>query len=461
MRRTSVRLKMLLRAYAARAGWNLRVLAARKNEVVPVLRTWHAVAALLLSIARERLDRGDRLERRLRSERPKPPNALVRSILADIDGRERGRLAPTRVRVLGVAATVVVGLAAIGGLGYAATYTTHVVAIITGSQSIASHRASDNAARAQYGTTTATTTTRAAATTTTASTSTTTATTGSGGEAATTAQPGSTGSVSTESPGDTSHPVSATWASDTFAVPTKVTVDPTPTLATGITLKAGSIVVSITATNSSNGSAVTTLAAPLEVVIGNPPSGFVPAVSTDGVNFRALTQISGPPLPADQQDGYFVAADGVHILTRHLTIFGVISKSDLTLSEKGRKLAAPGSGKFGDPTRIHNGAPVFMITKAPAATAGKVTFTFFVDEQAALYFHVLSGTKEAVLTGSSKVRATKLGGTNNRTLHVAVLRPGTIPVTLVLARPPSGKLSIQVSAIDFDGNKVTRTARVH
>jgi hypothetical protein len=44
---------------------------------------------------------------------------------------------------------------------------------------------------------------------------------------------------------------------------------------------------------------------------------------------------------------------------------------------------------------------------------------------------------------------------------VAVLRPGTIPVTLVLARPPSGKLSIQVSAIDFDGNKVTRTARVH
>lgn len=53
------------------------------------------------------------------------------------------------------------------------------------------------------------------------------------------------------------------------------------------------------------GKPVTTLAAPLEVVISNPPAGYIPAISSDGgVTFRALSELCGTTLPADQQDGF-------------------------------------------------------------------------------------------------------------------------------------------------------------
>ncbi|MHB8469178.1 MAG: hypothetical protein ACYDCH_05420 [Gaiellaceae bacterium] len=393
------------------------------------------------------------MEERLAAERPEPSAELVRSIVTEIRGATAGRRRRSPIRLVALAAAVLAGLAAIGGLGYAATYTARVVAIVTGSQSVSAHRSAATAARAQYGTTTA-------ATTTAATTSTTTQTTGSGGEATTSAQPGSSGSVSTEAPGSTT-PIGVSWSASTFTAPVSVTVDPTPAAVTtgGVTFAVGTILVSVTATNTNTSGAVTTLAAPLELVIPNAPSGFVPAVSSDGVSFRALTQISGPPLPADQQDGYFLAADGVHILTRHLTIFGVIAKSNVTVSETGRKLAPANSGRWGDPLRIHTGPPVLALRSTPTANGDKVAFTFFVDEQAALYFHVLSGGKELDMTGSSSVRGHKVGGSLDRTLHVPVLRPGTIPVTLVLKKP-SGKLSILVIAVDYDGNKVIRTARV-
>ncbi len=42
---------------------------------------------------------------------------------------------------------------------------------------------------------------------------------------------------------------------------------------------------------------------------------------------------------------------------------------------------------------------------------------------------------------------------------MSVLHPRTVPVVLRLKKP-AGKLSVQISAVDFDGNKVTRTATV-
>ncbi|MHB8693998.1 MAG: hypothetical protein ACYDHH_22390, partial [Solirubrobacteraceae bacterium] len=154
------------------------------------------------------------------------------------------------------------------------------------------------------------------------------------------------------------------------------------------------------------------------------------------------------------------AADGVHILTRHLTIFGVIAKSNVTVSETGRKLAPANSGRWGDSLRIHTGPPVLALRSTPTANGDKVGFTFFVDEQAALYFHVLAGGNELNMTGASTFRASKVGGGLKRTIHIVVLRPGTIHVTLDVAKP-KGRLSIQFTAVDFDGNKVTRTAAVH
>lgn len=71
-------------------------------------------------------------------------------------------------------------------------------------------------------------------------------------------------------------------------------------------------------------------------------------------------------------------------MTRHLTIFGVISKADVKLSESGPKTAAVGSGKFGDPSLTHGGPPTVTIVKAPILVGNKVMLAFFVDEQVAL-----------------------------------------------------------------------------
>jgi hypothetical protein len=62
------------------------------------------------------------------------------------------------------------------------------------------------------------------------------------------------------------------------------------------------------------------------------PAGFVPAVSQDGINFRALAQLASRTLPAGQLDGYYRDGTSVHILTRHFTYFAVLNQANFKLS---------------------------------------------------------------------------------------------------------------------------------
>src|SRR5207249_2304675 len=96
--------------------------------------------------------RKNSIEDRLRAERPQAPEQFVRAVMRDL-----GSASPRRhpVRVAAVFAAGALGLLAIGGLGYAATYAGQVISVITGSKTIFStHRVGVplNAARAQYGT---------------------------------------------------------------------------------------------------------------------------------------------------------------------------------------------------------------------------------------------------------------------------------------------------------------------
>lgn len=410
-----------------------------------------------------RLFRRERsIEKLLRAERREPPRRLVRAIVAETSP-VRPRRIPARgaARVAVLSAALAVGLLAVGGLGYAMTAATDFVVKITSSRVIVKHSALRplvlNAANDQYGTTTTTSGGGGGTSTTTTTTSATTTTAG-----GTTAvvQPSSTGSVNVSTPGPGNVAVSVAWPAGAFgAAPAKVTVNPAPPV-TGTTLiGADNHLVSVTVTNQSTGAPVHTLAAPLDIVFQNAPAGFVPAVSEDGVTFRALTKIDGPPLPADMQDAYYEDSTGVHVLTRHVTIFAVLFKANVNVSESGRKLAAPGSGKWGDPTRIHVGPPALNMVKAPTASGRDVTFTFFVDEQAAMYFHVLSGsTQERIVVGQSAIRAHRLTGPNAKTLHVVVLRPGTITMRLRVNGPAPSK--VMVTAVDYDGHKVSATANV-
>lgn len=273
-------------------------------------------------------------------------------------------------------------------------------------------------------------------------------------------QPNSTGSVNVSTPGPGNVAVSVAWTAGAFGtVPAKLTVDAAPPLGTRL-IGADNHLVSVNITNQSTGAAIHNLAAPLDIAFQNAPANFVPSVSEDGITFRALKKIAAPPLPSDMQDAYYQNSTGVHILTRHVTIFAVLGRANVSISESGRKTAAPGSGKWGDPTRMHVGPPAQRIVKAPRASGRDVTFTFFVDEQAAMYFRVFSGrTAEQIVIGRSAIRGDRLRGPNAKTLHVVVLRPGTITMRLRVNGPAPRK--VMLTAVDFDGHKVSRTAAVY
>jgi hypothetical protein len=340
-----------------------------------------------------------------------------------------------------LAAALLVGVLAAAGLGYAASNGSAIVTG-TGTDTTASvppptttdtPTTTDVVATTTTATTTTVPTTTAASTTTETTTTTTTTTTTSttttaappttttppsGGEQSAAAQPGRPGSLSTTA-------VTVDWTGSTFATASTLTVDPAPPL--GVTLSgANNVVVRVTATDAATGGAVTSFAAPLELVFANPPSGYVPVVSEDGVHFRALTRIPGPALPAGSTDGYFAAADGLHVLTLHLTIFAVLSPLN--------------ASKWGDVSRA---APALAFVASPTLAAGRVTFSVSVDKAVSLSVQVLAGGHGLV------------------TRTVAVRAAGTVPVSLRVGRVRKGTLTLVVTALGGGGGKNVLHAGVH
>ena len=389
----------------------------------------------------------------LRSERPEAPRALVDQLVSRIDGDRHERTvtprAPRRVTHAGALTLVVVGgLASVGGIGYAASAVTHaaqhakVHAVSLGQQMQAAvSLVSQTAAVDQYG-----------------------APVGSNNQVTETVKTGTTGTLAVKAPG-TSASIAVTWSPTTFAAPVAIHVDPTP-LATATSLfGSGNQTMSVVVTTL-DGTPIHQLAAPLEIQFKNPASDFVPAFSTDGVTFQEIPLIEsgGTTLPASWSDGYFRGSDGtVHVLTRHVTVFAVLFKANIKVSANGRKLPAAGSGLFGDPTRNHPGAPILKrvgkgaVTPRPVTGGVVVPLTFFVSKQAATYFGIVdpSGTPILLMRNGSSIRGTKLTGNKTRSIHVVILRPGTIAIDLRSAEllKVGQTYKLRIAAVDIDGNK--------
>ena len=132
------------------------------------------------------------------------------------------------------------------------------------------------------------------------------------------AMPGKAGSVES-STGDTT----INWGVDTFTEPVRVSVADEQSI--GGTFGRGSRVVRVTVTRFSDGTVLKTFAQPLELVFPAGLSG-VPSFSEDGVAWSPLPKLTADVVPAGLHDGYFVDSTGaVHVLTRHLTFFGVLT----------------------------------------------------------------------------------------------------------------------------------------
>ena len=85
-------------------------------------------------------------------------------------------------------------------------------------------------------------------------------------------------------------------------------------------------------------------------------------------------------------------------------------------------------------------------------------FTFSVDEQAAVYLSIYDakGNPVWINTTGTVIRGHKYTGAKVHTLHLVILRPGQIKTLLNTAGLKAGqKYKIRITAVDFDGHKVT------
>ncbi len=458
--------------------------------------------------------RESEIERTLRSARPHASGELLDRLASRakaVPARAPRRLGMRLAGAAGVTALMVAGLAATGGMSYAASTVDHVVAQVThhstfmGARMAVAVKATSPAGD-QYTTAIGTASTAAVGsgllgvnntltnlsgapsgtkkTVTLGSTNTT-----QGGVTTTTSLTAdvTSNAVSLTVSSQTSTPGSTSKKLATVSMPTStyaaiaqaagnpgnldVVVDPKPQVQT----IGNHPVVGVNLAFSSNGTPIhlQNLATPISVSLPPPAGGFpanyVPAYSTDGKTFTAIPKLSGTTLPAGQQTGYYVDTNGsIVILTRHTTVFAAISKVDLGVSESGRKLKKAGSGLFGDALLVHPGPAALKevggkvnVYPFKSLKGDAVKFDFFVDEQASAYIQVFKGSKKLPiqLHGTQIRGGTITKGGTIKTLHIPVLRPGTLPIRLRIPASmlqSGAKYRIRVAAVDFDGNKTVR-----
>src|SRR4051794_8436735 len=146
----------------------------------------------------------------------------------------------------------------------------------------------------------------------------------------TTVAPATAGAVAVAPIGGTVAPTTVAWAPGTFgSAPVRVsaTVQP-PAAVQGIQFAAGFAVISIDAVTDS-GQAITTLANVLDIAIPNAPADVAPMYQRGDAPWVVIPRLGGTTLPSGQPDGWYLAGSTLHILTRHLTKFGLAKALDV------------------------------------------------------------------------------------------------------------------------------------
>lgn len=256
------------------------------------------------------------------------------------------------------------------------------------------------------------------------------------------AVPGKAGSLSIRPAGGGK--ATLQWSRGTFASAATITADPDPALGVTITGARNQLVGVVAVTSA--GSSVTAFKAPLGVVFSGSRRGYVPVVSADGRHFRALRRLPSPHLTGSQKDGYYVASGGrIQILTKHLTIFGVLSQENRS--------------KWGDIARARTSPPALKIL-SPAVVGDSVHFTLSVDEPVALLLSAKAAGKTLQIGGESMIGKHRLGGAPAGTKQANIVVGGRYGVNLVFARAWQGRLTITLVAGDNSGNRTTKTVSI-
>ncbi len=227
------------------------------------------------------------------------------------------------------------------------------------------------------------------------------------------ALPGRSGSVVSASDVITVH-----WTAGTFTVPVRVTAEDVPTI--GGAFGNGSRVVRVTVTRLSDGTALESFDEPLELVFDAGLAG-VPSFSEDGVSWSPVPELSSDVLPTGQPDGYYTDSTGaVHLLTHHLTYFGMLSPraTKLTLVASGSVSRLPNGGRRISMTvQVSTGARVVATLLSPDGRLVK-TWSRFVPAGTSRLDLTLPGSKVQSGDFTIVLRATAAGQTTRSSIRV-------------------------------------------
>ena len=234
----------------------------------------------------------------------------------------------------------------------------------------------------------------------------------------------------------------------------------------------GTQIVDVTARWAIAGTYVTEFREPLEIIFANPSRvPVIPASSANGTSsWETIATLDGPTLPAARRDGFYRDSAGVHVLTRHLTFFGLML--DREAPSEPRDLAGvvdadgltlrwvPGtdaSGQLGQIVLFVNGEPyrnfdsTQLEAKLGAFAAGDTrTFTLVqLDAAGNVSRQTLALRMVPQLTGKSLEEATAALAAAGFTLGRVVEEPNGTVLPGTVIGPANLRLALESSAIDL------------
>ena len=248
-------------------------------------------------------------------------------------------------------------------------------------------------------------------------------------------------------------------------------VDAGPTAAAGFA--PGTQIVEVTARWAIAGTYVTEFREPIEIIFSNPSGVFViPAWSANGTSsWNTMGTVDGSTLPAARRDGFYRDADGVHVLTRHLTFFGLMLDNEAAVGaarprgcRRRRRLDAslePGHrrerpARQRRPLRQRRAVPELQIpreleAKLGAFAAGDTrSFTLVqVDAAGNSSRHTRALRAVPQLTGKGLEEATAALGAAGFVLGRVLEAPIATVVPGTVIGPADLKLALESSAIDL------------
>jgi uncharacterized repeat protein (TIGR02059 family) len=214
---------------------------------------------------------------------------------------------------------------------------------------------------------------------------------------------------------------SVNWAAGTFADPVSVNAGDAPAL--GGSFGSGTVIVQVTVKRLADGAPLTTFGHPLEVVFPVAPVGGVPSFSEDGKTWSPLPLLSSGTLPPGQVDGYFRdSAGAVHVLTRHLTYFGVLmaAQTKLALSVSGTVTRLPGGVRgIAASVNVTRGSLILAALYAPRGALLQ-TWKRTVPAGASTVTLIVPASKVARGLCTIVLQATAAGQTTRSTIPVSL-----------------------------------------